>query len=184
MRKLLADNISYINWRISLAIPLVFAPVYMRFLYWGPGFTAWDVGVLPTNHPWGTLAQGRWLTGVWLRCKAAVDSSSLWHSLVPGLQVATILSTCPSGGLFCTICQEPDHSASECASSSVLFPCWVYGHEWLSAFRGTKDGVGVPSRTSAFIGMWAPCVKKTIGLSIAQMPQLDLVPKLPITSWS
>ena len=139
---------------------------------WPPN--PWDVSVLPTIHPRGTLAQGRWLTGERLRCKAAVDSSLLWHSLVPGLQVATILSTCPSGGLFCTICREPDHSASQCASSSVIFP-W---HEWLSAFHGTKDSVGVPSRTFASIGMCAPCVGKTIGLSIAQMPQLGLDPQV------
>ena len=34
------------------------------------------------------------------RHQAAVDPSLPWHSLVPGLQAATILSTHPSGGNF------------------------------------------------------------------------------------
>ena len=56
-------------------------------------------------------------------CQAAVDPSLPWHSLVPGLQAATILNARPSGGgQFCTICCEPDHSAGQCALSVVQPP--------------------------------------------------------------
>ena len=58
------------------------------------------------------------------RRQLAVDPFLPWHSLVPGLQAAAILSTCPSGGQFCTICCEPDHSAGQCALSVVQPPVY------------------------------------------------------------
>lgn len=129
-----------INWSISVAIPLVSTPRYVRFLAgiqglllcglhgcpypWSPNL--WDVGVLTTHHLRDTPAWGNgWLEydrTFWHQ--ATVDWSLPWHSLVPGLQVATILSIRPSGGLFCIICREPDHSASQCARLVVQPPSY------------------------------------------------------------
>ena len=49
------------------------------------------------------------------RQQAAINPSMQWNALHPELQAATILSQHTSGGTFCTVCQEHDHNASQCA---------------------------------------------------------------------
>ena len=101
-----------INLRISAAIPLASAPKYGRFPRFHHGCTA----LQPT---WRFLHRTREMLFYcrliipealrhggdgWLEydrtfwCQAAVDPSLPWHSLVPGLQAATILNARPSGG--------------------------------------------------------------------------------------
>ena len=55
-------------------------------------------------------AQGGWsMTG------SSITPSMPWNTLEPSLQAATVLGQRTSSGTFCTICQECDHSANQCA---------------------------------------------------------------------
>lgn len=49
------------------------------------------------------------------RQQIAIDPSLRWNTLEPGIQAGTLSSRPPTTGTFCTLCREPDHSASACA---------------------------------------------------------------------
>ena len=50
------------------------------------------------------------------RQQAAIDASLPWNSIQPSPQATTILGQrTPRQGLFCTLCQECDHMAAQCA---------------------------------------------------------------------
>ena len=54
------------------------------------------------------------------RQQAAFDPSLSWNIIHPGLQATTILAQrAPSSGLFCTLCQDCDHVASQCALAQL-----------------------------------------------------------------
>lgn len=50
------------------------------------------------------------------RQQAAVDPSLRWNTLLPGLQASTMLGPgTGQGALFCTLCQDVDHTRAQCA---------------------------------------------------------------------
>ena len=101
-----------INLRISAAIPLASAPTYGRFPRFHHGCTALQPTWRFLHRTHEMLVYCRLIIPEALRhggdgwleydrtfwCQAAVDPSLPWHSLVPGLQAATILNARPSGG--------------------------------------------------------------------------------------
>ncbi len=57
------------------------------------------------------------------RRQAAIDSTLPWNTLLPGLQAATLSGPGSNrGGALCTICREPDHTASQCALAIMQQP--------------------------------------------------------------
>ena len=56
------------------------------------------------------------------RQQAAIDPSTRWNTLVPGLQAATILGQRPNQGTFCTLCRGVDHLRPQCALSCLQPP--------------------------------------------------------------
>ncbi len=54
------------------------------------------------------------------RQQAALDHSLPWNIIHPGLQATTILAQrAQSGGSFCSLCQDCDHTTSQCALSQL-----------------------------------------------------------------
>ena len=53
---------------------------------------------------------------------AAIDSSLRWNSLLPDLQVATVLGQRGNGGVFCSLCRGIDHTATQCALTYMQQP--------------------------------------------------------------
>ena len=54
------------------------------------------------------------------RQQAALDPNLQWNVIHPGLQATTILSQRSSvAGSFCTLCQDCDHTAAQCALSQL-----------------------------------------------------------------
>ena len=56
------------------------------------------------------------------RQQAALDANLLWNLIHPGLQVTTIFGQCAGTGTFCSLCQEMDHSAPQCAMAQLQQP--------------------------------------------------------------
>lgn len=56
------------------------------------------------------------------RQQASLDPNLSWSTIHPGLQATTILSQCVGQGTFCTVCQECDHSSSQCAMMQLQQP--------------------------------------------------------------
>ncbi len=62
------------------------------------------------------------------RLQAAINPSLEWNTLYPGLQASTILGRQTGPTTFCSLCQECDHKASECAL--VVFENHPSTHSW------------------------------------------------------
>ena len=56
------------------------------------------------------------------RRQAAIDSSLPWNTLLPGLQATTLIGAHTTPGLFCSLCREPDHIATQCALTVMQQP--------------------------------------------------------------
>ena len=137
MRELLADNISLYNQLEDFrGHTSGFHPNVLEVPCFHRGCTSSQstrqslhqtFGLVRCWHTAGSLFMkhsGMGTMAAWVRLY--LSPSLPWHSLVPGLQAATILSTHPSGGQFCTIYHEPDHSAGQCALSVAQPP--AYSH--------------------------------------------------------
>ena len=53
------------------------------------------------------------------RRQLAINPLMQWNTIDPGLQAATILGQRTVTGVFCTLCQECDHSADQCALAPI-----------------------------------------------------------------
>ena len=138
MRDLLADNIALLNQLSSLhgtaALPvstvsrtrLREVPSLVSWLYCFNTYMAVRTSDSLTRN---MLAYSRLIirealrhggTG-WLdydrifRRQLAINPLMNWNALDPSLHAATILGQRSSTGVFCTLCQETDHSTSQCA---------------------------------------------------------------------
>ena len=62
-----------------------------------------------------------WLEYDRLFCQqAALNPNLPWNCMDPGLQASTTLAQrTPTGGLFCTLCQDCDHVAPQCALAQL-----------------------------------------------------------------
>lgn len=56
------------------------------------------------------------------RQQAALDANLPWNLIHPGLQATTILGQRTGTGTFCSLCQETDHSAPQCAMAQLQQP--------------------------------------------------------------
>ena len=121
------------------------------------------------------------LRHVRLYLSVSVDLFLPWHSLVPGLQAATILTPGHLGGSFEQFAASPitqQISVPFKLSSVERIVVVVDCHSklmWIFASHGTKEGALFPAR--AHIGMYAPCVGGITGQSTALMPLLGLAPQ-------
>ena len=70
------------------------------------------------------------------RQQAALDGSLPWNELSPSLFASTILSARAGPSSFCTLCQEADHQASQCALAFFQAP---------SGYRPTRQELWAPS---------------------------------------
>ena len=56
------------------------------------------------------------------RQQVAIDQSLRWNTIHSGLQATTILGQRSGGGMACSICQECDHTPSQCAMAHIQQP--------------------------------------------------------------
>ena len=56
------------------------------------------------------------------RQQVAIDQSLRWNTIHSGLQATTILGQRSGGGMACSICQECDHTPSQCATAHIQQP--------------------------------------------------------------
>jgi hypothetical protein len=57
------------------------------------------------------------------RQQAAIDSNLSWNSIHPGIQAATLVGQASgSPASMCTLCREPDHTATHCALAYLAPP--------------------------------------------------------------
>ena len=138
MRDLLADNIALMSQLSSLhgTVPIPLSTVQRTRLREVPSLVSWMycfcayVAIrTPDALTRQMLAYARLIIrealrhggGGWaeydrvFRRQISINPALSWNTLEPSLQAATILGQRTSEGTLCTICQECDHSASQCA---------------------------------------------------------------------
>ena len=138
MRDLLVDNIGLINQLTSLHGTVSLTPTTINrtrlrevtsLISWIYCFNAY--AAVRTSDPTtrSMLAYSRLLIrealrhggSGWMeydrvfRRQLAINPTMPWNTLEPSLQAATILGQRNSTGMFCSICQECDHTANQCA---------------------------------------------------------------------
>ena len=92
-----------------------------------------------------------WLQYDRLFCQqAAMDHTLPWNVINPGLQATTTLAQrSPAGGQFCSLCQDCDHSAEQCALAQLQ-------HQLVeTASRGPTTPM-IPQLKSFFIDILLP----------------------------
>ena len=142
MRDLLADNIALLNQLSSLqgTVPLPHTLVSRTRLREVPSLVSWlycftaYVAVRTTDPATrDMLAYSRLLIrealrhggAGWLeydrvfRRQVAINPTIPWNTIQPGLQAATIFGQSSAAGVFCSLCSECDHTASQCALATV-----------------------------------------------------------------
>ena len=72
------------------------------------------------------------------RRQLAINPTMPWNTLEPSLQAATILGQRNSTGMFCSICQECDHSANQCALAPL--------QQQVRSYIGGEPSMPSPSR--------------------------------------
>lgn len=138
MRDLLADNIALVSQLSSLhgTVPLPLTTVQRTRLREVPSLVSWMycfaayVAIrTPDTLTRQMLAYARLIIrealrhggGGWaeydrvFRRQISINPALSWNILEPSLQAATILGQRTSEGMLCTLCQECDHSANQCA---------------------------------------------------------------------
>ena len=146
MRDLLADNIALINQLSSLQGHMPFSSLTPRPLLrevpslvsWLYCFVTYVAVRTPDPLTRDMLAYARLLMREALRHggngwseydrvfrkQLVINPNLEWNSLLPSLQAATIFGYRPQGGggTYCTLCQECDHSRSQCALMATEHP--------------------------------------------------------------
>ena len=141
MRDLLADNMALCGQMGALPTPQLALPGLHRPrlseihspLAWVSCFMAYVAVLTPDPHTRNLLTYGRLIVREaqrhngpgWreydklFRQHAALNPSAQWNEVNASLHAATVLTYRSGPGQLCTVCHEPDHSASECAMMAL-----------------------------------------------------------------